>query len=282
MTLHLFEHKDFKGNYVVIRASTRSLVPLGFNDKTSSLTVTGSSAKKEQWYLYSDVDFKGDRAGPFTAGQYNLADLNIRNDWASSVFKKVDGDGQTVPEASKRSGSDKGESIIDDLMQGDLDGVADTIKDAVTNNPIVDTVEDAIDTVGDTLEGLAGVVTEIVKAIADAMKEIKESIEKKIRQAQIMSWVIIGGTVLLVVGVIALFVWFAWKNREQSMAMAQQFQQMNMRQSQMQIDMVKAAAPIAGTAIGASYGGPVGAQMGGQMGSQIAGMNSPTMSAMGI
>lgn len=82
----LFEHKGFSGRELKLHKSTSNFIPLGFNDKASSIKITSGT-----WIVYENIDYDGQHweIGP---GSYdlNILQQSIGNETISSAcLKKV-------------------------------------------------------------------------------------------------------------------------------------------------------------------------------------------------
>lgn len=74
----LFEHAEFAGTQLTLRAHTRDIAGTGLNDRTSSVVVTSG-----RWELCTEADFKGTCA-IFTRGEYPVLQEGL-NDRISSA-----------------------------------------------------------------------------------------------------------------------------------------------------------------------------------------------------
>ncbi len=74
----LYEHANFAGAQMTLRAWTRDFAATGFNDRASSIVVTSG-----RWELCTDADFRGTCA-VFTRGEYPVIDGQL-NDRISSA-----------------------------------------------------------------------------------------------------------------------------------------------------------------------------------------------------
>ena len=81
MTITLYEHLDKTGKEYSLGQSTFNFKHIGMNDKVSSWVVEGPG----EWYLFEDINLMGREWGPFTEGEYNVADTRVRNDKVSSA-----------------------------------------------------------------------------------------------------------------------------------------------------------------------------------------------------
>ena len=78
----LFEDSNFNGRMVVFYGSYPNLVNQAFNDKTSSLIITGNNS----WTLYEDSDYRG-ISRIFQPGHYSSGVPGIGNDELTSFRK---------------------------------------------------------------------------------------------------------------------------------------------------------------------------------------------------
>ena len=65
----LFQYDKFWGRMLVRYDSSKSLIPLDFNDKLNSFIITGG-----RWTLYADVDYTG-KSVTYGPGQYTVSSL---------------------------------------------------------------------------------------------------------------------------------------------------------------------------------------------------------------
>ena len=80
-SIRLYEHAQFLGHELALTGSCSSMVPLGFNDKVSSVRIPYGT-----WKLYEHVDYKG-RCADFGPGNYDFQAIKdkIGNDVVSSA-----------------------------------------------------------------------------------------------------------------------------------------------------------------------------------------------------
>ncbi|XP_064391057.1 epidermal differentiation-specific protein-like [Halichondria panicea] len=77
----LYEHAGYKGQTLPLTEATPNFIPLGFNDKASSIEVTSG-----KWTVYQDVNYKG-KSLILGVGKYDIDYItkNLGNDVISSA-----------------------------------------------------------------------------------------------------------------------------------------------------------------------------------------------------
>ncbi len=79
----LYQNDGFQGRKLTFYEGTDDLRRYDFNDKTSSIEITGDKS----WVFYQNIDNEG-KAVTLSPGSYNLYQLQqkgISNDWISSL-----------------------------------------------------------------------------------------------------------------------------------------------------------------------------------------------------